>query len=349
MKTILVTGGAGFIGSHTCLALLNSGFDIIVLDSFLNSSNKVFNRIIKLSNIKYADKDKRIMVYKGDIRDESILNKIFKDTESQNKKISCVIHFAGLKSVSESNIFPLGYWDVNVGGTINLLKLMEKFNCYNFVFSSSATVYGKDNINPNENSPKAPINPYGETKLAVESILNNVYRSSPKKWRIIVLRYFNPIGAHHSGLLGEDPFKFSTNVFPDICKVALGKKKEFSIFGNDWPTCDGTGVRDYIHVMDLAEGHIAAMQYLFEHENQIQFFNLGTGIGTSVLELVDIFEKSNSCKVPYKFVGRRNGDAPILVANNELAIAKLKWIPKRDIKLMCKDSWKWCLGNPNGF
>ena len=349
MQTILVTGGTGFIGSHACLALLNSGFDIIVLDSFINSSEKVLDRIFKLSTIHHSDKHKRIKHYKGDVRDSDILQLIFKEAESNSKPICCVIHFAGLKVVSESNLLPLNYWDVNVCGTVNLLKVMEQFNCNNFVFSSSASVYGSNNNNPKENFSKKPINPYGQTKLVVEEILNNLYVASPEKWRIVVLRYFNPIGAHESGLIGEDPSNAMTNIFPDICKVALGKKKYFSIFGNNWPTPDGTGVRDYIHVMDLADGHIAAMKYLFQNENQIEFFNLGTGIGTSVLDLIKTFEKSNSCLVPYKFDDRRMGDVATLVANNQLAITKLNWSPRRNIEDMCVDSWNWHLRNPNGY
>jgi len=349
MQTILVTGGTGFIGSHTCLALLNAGFDIIVLDSFINSSEKVLERIFKLSNIKDSDKSRRIKLYKGDVRDLAILQLIFKEAESQNKPVFCVIHFAGLKVVAQSNFFPLDYWDVNVCGTVNLLKVMEKFHCNNLVFSSSASVYGKNNNNPKENFSTKPINTYGQTKLAVEEILNNIYKASPKKWRIVVLRYFNPIGAHESGLLGEDPSNEITNIFPDICKVALGKKNFFSIFGNNWPTPDGTGVRDYIHVMDLADGHIAAMNYIFENENQIRYFNLGTGIGTSVLDLINAFEKSNSCRVPHKFSDRREGDVASLVANNQLAITKLNWSPRRSIKQMCIDTWNWHLKNPNGY
>ena len=284
MKTILTTGGAGFIGSHTCLVLLNSGFDIVVLDSFINSSDKVLNKVSELANIQDINKSQRIKIYKGDIRDYSLLDSIFREAEANKKPIFCVIHFAGLKSVFESNMKPLNYWDVNVNGTINILKVMERFNCFNFVFSSSAAVYGKNNNNPKEESITKPVNPYGETKLAVETILKNLYFSSPNKWRISILRYFNPIGAHESGLLGEDPNVEASNIFPDICKVALGKKQFFSIYGNDWPTTDGTGIRDYIHIMDLAEGHYEAMQYLFENDPQIIYLNLGTGIGTSVLE-----------------------------------------------------------------
>ncbi len=341
MRTILTTGGNGFIGSHTCLVLLNAGFNIIILDSYLNSSKKTFQKISDLSNIKNLEISKRLKFYKGDIRDSFLLDLIFKEAELNQTPIFCVIHFAGLKSVSESNIKPLNYWEVNVSGTINILNIMDKYNCNNFVYSSSAAVYGGSKSNPNEDSIKKPANPYGETKLAVEHLLQNLYLSSPENWRIAVLRYFNPIGAHESGLLGEDPNIEATNIFPDICKVALGKKEFLNIYGNDWPTPDGTGIRDYVHVMDLADGHFEAMQFLFNNDPQIIHLNLGTGIGTSVLELIHTFEKTNSIKVPYKFSQRRIGDVANLVANNKLALTKLNWMPKRNIKKMCVDSWNW--------
>ena len=349
MNTILITGGTGFIGSHTCVVLLNAGFNLIILDSFINSSEKVIDNICKLANIKDINQTQRLIVYKGDFRNKKILNLIFSEAELKNNNISCVIHFAGLKAVGESNFKPLSYWDVNVSGTINILKVMEQYKCNNFVFSSSAAVYGGLNNNPNEDSITKPENPYGETKLTVEKILRNLYFSSPNKWRIVLLRYFNPIGAHESGLLGEDFNNDANNIFPGICKVALGKKKFFNVFGNDWPTPDGTGVRDYIHVMDLADGHFQAMQYLLRNKPQVVCLNLGTGVGTSVLELIRIFEESNSCKVPYLISNRRIGDVACLIADNKLAISKLNWFPKRDLKKMCQDSWNWNKKNPNGY
>ena len=341
MANILTTGGSGFIGSHTCLVLLNAGFNVVIIDSFLNSSEDVINKLSKLSNIKNLKGSHRLKVYKGDIRDFSTLELIFKEAEDENNPINSVIHFAALKAVGESNEIPLHYWDVNVTGTLNILKVMERFNCNNFVFSSSAAVYGGGNNNPNEDSITNPANPYGETKLAVENILKSLYLSSPNKWKIAVLRYFNPIGAHESGLLGENPKIEASNIFPHICRVALGKKKFLNIYGNDWPTYDGTGVRDYIHVMDLADGHVEAMRYLICNEPQIINLNLGTGIGTSVLELINAFEQANSIKIPYKVSPRRKGDVASLVANNKLAKTKLNWHPKRDLNTMCIDSWNW--------
>ena len=347
MGTILTTGGTGFIGSHTCLVFLNAGFNIVILDSLLNSSEKILQRISQLTNTKNVDVSERLKFYKGDIRDTSLLDQIFREAELNKKPIFGVMHFAGLKAVGESSMIPLDYWEVNVGGTINILKIMDNYNCHNFVFSSSAAIYGGDNNNPKEDSIRKPVNPYGKSKLAVENILNDLYLSSPDKWKVAVLRYFNPIGAHESGLLGEDPNIKATNIFPDICRVASGKKKIFNVYGKDWPTPDGTGIRDYIHVMDLADGHFEAMKYLFENEHQIIYLNLGTGIGTSVLELIRAFEESNSIKVPYKFSERRIGDVPNLVANNNLALSKLNWSPKRNINKMCIDSWNWYMKNLN--
>ncbi len=341
MVNILTTGGSGFIGSHTCLVLLNAGFDVVVVDSFLNSSEKILKKLLNLSNIENHKKTQKLKFYKGDIRNSSTLDLIFREAEADNNPISSVIHFAALKAVGESTKIPLNYWDVNVSGTLNILKVMEKFNCNNFVFSSSAAVYGGYNENPKEDSLTNPANPYGETKLAVEKILNSLYLSSPKKWKIAILRYFNPIGAHESGLLGEDPKIGAGNIFPDICRVALGKKKFLNIYGNDWPTPDGTGIRDYIHVMDLADGHFEAMKFLISNDPQIIRLNLGTGIGTSVLDLINSFEHANSIKVPYKFSPRRDGDVGSLVANNKLATVKLNWFPKRDLNKMCIDSWNW--------
>ncbi len=341
MKTILVTGGSGYIGSHTSLSLLLSGFRVIILDSNINSHQNSLKRIMKIGNDKYLDFEERLFFAKGDIRDERLLDNIFKKANLKGINIDAVIHFAGLKSVKESISNPISYWDNNVKGSINLFKAMANNNCNIIVFSSSATVYGKQPISPiDENSSLNPINPYGETKVAVEKILENIFKGYRKKWGIINLRYFNPIGSHETGLIGENPLNYPNNIFPLICKVALKEIKKFSIFGNDWPTNDGTCIRDYIHVMDLAEAHLSSLNYLFRNDNEFHNLNIGTGKGTSVLELINIFEESNKCNINYEFTDRRVGDTAIVVADNKLALSILDWKPKRNIKSMCKDGWK---------
>ena len=344
---ILVTGGAGFIGSHTCLTLLEKGYEIVVIDSFINSqkeSLKNIRKIIKNDNYIFLE------VIKGDIRDEKVLNKIFVDSKKIQKPIEAVIHFAGLKSVEASVNNSLKYWDANVAGTLNLLKVMKIHNCKTIVFSSSATIYGKNNKNPlKEDAFINPGHPYGRTKAVIEKILEDLNSDSSMGWRIANLRYFNPIGAHPSGLIGESPIGVPSNIFPYITQVAAGILDELSIFGNNWPTIDGTGVRDYIHVLDIAEGHLSALEYLLERKDTLITMNLGTGIGTSVLELINTFEDTNKVKIPYKFTNRREGDLGYVVADNSLAISRLKWIPKRDLRKMCLDGWKWQLSNSNGY
>ena len=342
MKSILLTGGCGFIGSHTCVSLLKSKYNLIVIDSNINSSDLVINKIMKIGKLENIDFSNRLTFIKGDIRNIDLLNNIFLDSINKNLRIEAVIHFAGFKSVSESCKDPLKYWDNNVLGSVTLFKTMIRFNCFNIVYSSSASVYGYNNKGLlTEESELNPCNPYGETKLAVEKILLDIYRSSNKKWRIINLRYFNPIGAHPTGLIGENPLKFADNLFPYICEVAAKKISKLNIFGYDWPTFDGTCIRDYIHVMDLAEAHLYALNFLFKNKSQILNLNIGTGIGTSVLELVNIFIKTNNCKVPIKFVDRRKGDSPFIVAENKLAKNILKWNPTRDLTQMCRDGWQW--------
>ena len=349
MTSILVTGGSGFIGSHTCLLLLEKGYDLVVLDSLINSSKMALDRV---SNI-YSNKTKSnsIKFINGDIRDNSILDNIFKEAQFSNKNISGVIHFAGLKAVGESVTNPLEYWGVNVNGSINLLKVMDEYKCRTLVFSSSATVYakGEKNIKLNEESNIKPSNPYGETKLAIERILFNLSQIPSSNWRIANLRYFNPIGAHFSGLIGENPLGLPNNIFPYINQVALKKLDYINIFGNDWDTYDGTGVRDYIHVMDLAEGHISALEYLFNESRTIINFNLGTGIGTSVLELIETFKKVNDVDLPYKFKDRRPGDVDYVVADNSFVKSTLNWEPTRNLDDMCKDGWNWQKKNPMGY
>ena len=350
MKSIFVTGGAGFIGTHTSLLLLEKGFIVFILDSFVNSSEKSIDKISLILKEKNIDTKGNIFLVKGDIRNQDDIERVFQLSMKLNKRIESVMHFAGLKSVFDSLINPLDYWDNNVVGTINLLKIMEKYNCKNIVFSSSATVY---KVGPkkllNENDTCEPINPYGITKLTIERILNNLYKSQPSKWRIASLRYFNPVGAHESSLMGEDPLNKPNNIYPRITQVAIGKLKEFKIFGTDWPTPDGTAIRDYIHVMDLAEGHLIALNYLLNEKPQILTLNLGTGKGTSVMELIKTFEKVNKIKVEFGFGARREGDNAIVVADNSLAKSILKWTPRRNLEDICRDGWNWQLKNPNGY
>ena len=348
MQTILVTGGCGFIGSHTSYLLVKKGYQVIVIDSNINSSEKV------VENIHLLFKKEKILnnliFIKGDIRDERLLEQIFTNAQKANQPISCVMHFAGLKSVSESLSNPLKYWDMNLSGTISLLRLMDKYECRNIVFSSSATVYATNCSDLlKEISPISPCNPYGRTKIVIESLLKDIYDNTKNTWRIANLRYFNPVGAHESGLLGEDPVGIPNNVFPILNQVAIGKLLKMKIFGNDWPTHDGTGVRDYVHVMDLAEGHIKAMEYLGNNSAQILNLNLGTGKGTSVLELIRIFETVNNVKINYEFTSRRKGDHAVVIADNSLAKNLLDWYPKRNIEDMCKDGWNWQFKNPDGF
>ncbi len=350
MSCILVTGGAGFIGSHTSLLLLQRGYEIFIIDSFINSSRKSLERIKAIGKLSNTDFNEKLHIYEGDLRNKNSITKIFEDAKYMKKKIEGVIHFAGLKAVGESVFNPIKYWDYNLISTINLLDVMDNFSCKKIVFSSSATIYGRGNeFNLYEDTPIKPINPYGKTKATIEDFLTDIFNNPEAKWAIANLRYFNPIGAHPSGLIGENPMGIPNNIFPFITQVALGKLKELSIFGNDWSTPDGTGIRDYIHVMDLAEGHICAMEKLNNFESKIFNINLGTGQGTSVLELVEIFENINKVKVPYVFTNRRKGDYPIVVANNELAKKELNWLPKRNIEDMCKDGWNWQIKNPNGF
>ena len=350
MKSILVTGGSGFIGSHTTLVLLEKGFEIFVIDSFVNSSPKSIEKVSLILNKKDRALKERLHLFKGDLKNQSDIESVFKISQKLGKRIDAVIHFAGLKSVSDSILNPISYWENNVLGTINLLKIMEKYNCRNIVFSSSATVYKANSEKLlNENDITNPINPYGHTKLTIEGILSDLYASNPFQWKIASLRYFNPVGAHESGLIGEDPSGKPNNIYPRITKVAIGEIDEIKIFGSDWPTNDGTGVRDYIHVMDLAEGHLSALNYLFNEKPQILTINLGTGKGTSVLELIKTFENVNNVKIPYSFANRRSGDNAFVVADNSLAKNLLNWSPIRNIEQICMSGWSWQQMNPNGY
>tara|TARA_Y100000589_G_scaffold331513_1_gene385397 strand:+ start:594 stop:1649 length:1056 start_codon:yes stop_codon:yes gene_type:complete len=349
MKSILITGGAGFIGSHTCLSLIKKGYHLYVIDSFINSSHLSLSNVVKILEIDGYNARRFLNIFRGDIKNKSTIRDVFLKSISDKKPIQSIIHFAGLKSVAESVKKPCLYWETNLISSLNLIELMIDFNCLNIVFSSSATVYGLNNKSPiKENGILNPYNPYGKTKLAIENLLNDVFQSN-KRLKVANLRYFNPVGAHPSGFIGEDPKGIPNNIFPIIAKVAIGKSEKLNVFGNDWPTIDGTGIRDYIHVMDLAEGHINMLEFLINNQPQIVNLNLGTGIGTSVLQLINTYEKVNNIKIPFQFVQRRSGDVAELVADNSYAKHLINWSPKKDLKDMCKDSFNWQLKNPFGF
>ena len=346
MKIILVTGGAGFIGSHTCLSLLQKGYEVHVLDSFTNSSRLALSKVKLILKSKGKDLEKNLHILKGDIRKKEDLREVFLNLQKSNK----TFYSAGLKSVRDSVLNPIKYWEFNVKGAINLLQVMYEFNCRTIVFSSSASVYGISNkLFLNEEDPINPVNPYAETKSVIEKFLHNLSINSNECWRIANLRYFNPIGAHSSGLIGEDPNDMPNNIFPLISKVASKKLKELTVFGDDWPTEDGFAVRDYIHVMDLAEGHINALEYLSSNLPQVVNLNVGTGKGISVMQLIERFQTINKVKVPYVIVGRREGDVARLVADNSKIRKLLNWAPRRNIDSMCFDGWKWQQLNPNGY
>ena len=329
---VLVTGGCGYIGSHTCVELLESGYDVIVVDNLSNSKENVIDKIEKITG-------KKVKFYKKDLCNKKDLEEIFK-----KENIEAVIHFAGFKAVGESVKKPLMYYRNNLDSTITLLEVMNEFNCKKIVFSSSATVYGKPEKLPiTEDFPLHTTNPYGTTKLMIEMILNDLYISD-NDWSIAILRYFNPIGAHKSGLIGEDPNGIPNNLMPYIVKVANKELKELSVFGNDYDTVDGTGVRDYIHVVDLAKGHIKAIEKISKDKG-IDTYNLGTGNGYSVLEIVNTFMKVNKIDVPYKIVDRRPGDIDACYASVDKAKKKLKWSAKLDIEEMCRDSFNFVKKN----
>lgn len=328
--SILVTGGTGYIGSHTCVELINAGHDVIVLDNFCNSNVCVADKIKKITN-------KAIKIYPGDIRDFKLLEKIFSENQ-----IEFVIHFAGLKSVSESCEKPLLYFDNNVNGTINLCNIMQKFAVKNLIFSSSATVYGNSSNAPyKEAMPTGQVcNPYGRTKYFIEEILKDIY-ASDKSCNITILRYFNPIGAHESALLGENPLGIPNNLMPYIAQVAANKLPLLTVFGDDYNTPDGTCIRDYIHVVDLANGHLKALEKMQSATGRFDIFNLGTGKGYSVLELINTFEKVSGKKINYKIGSRRAGDLPVVYADTQKAEKELGFKAKFDIEKMCLDSWNW--------
>ena len=349
MKKILVTGGTGFIGSHTCLLLLERGYKVVIVDSLVNSSKKAIKQINKIYRKKNCTNNNILNFYKGDLRDKKFLENIFQEGIISNEPIDGVIHFAGLKSVQESVLNPLAYWDSNVISSLRLLETMDKFLCRNFVFSSSATVYGLwDKEFLDEKLPLFPSNPYGKTKQAIENILIDKFNAS-NDWKIINMRYFNPIGAHCSGMIGEDPKGSPNNLFPILLQVANKEIDYLRIFGDDWETEDGTCVRDYIHVSELAEGHIKALEHLNNSAPKILSFNVGTGLGTSVLDLVNTFENTIKIKIPYKITSRRDGDIKRIVANNFKLKTILGWSPKIKINQMCIDGWRFKKNYPNGY
>jgi UDP-glucose 4-epimerase len=333
---ILVTGGAGYIGSHTVLRLLESGYQVLVLDNLANSSSESLRRVETITGAKAP-------LVVGDIRDADLLNGLLK-----RNKFDAVIHFAGLKSVGESVAKPLDYYENNVSGTQVLLSALQKANVNRFVFSSSATVYGDPQSLPiDESAPTGPTNPYGRSKWLIEFMLQDLATSNPD-WAIGTLRYFNPVGAHESGLIGEDPSGIPNNLLPFVSQVAVGRRNAVSVFGNDYPTIDGTGVRDYIHVLDLADGHLAALDRTLNHKGNFTV-NLGTGTGYSVLELIKAFEKASGRPVPYNIVPRRAGDIASCYADPKLALELMGWQAKRGVETMCDDSWRWQKNNPNGY
>ena len=334
---VLVTGGAGYIGSHTCIELLESGYGVIVIDNLCNSNPKSLERVQQLTG-------KTLKFYEGDVRDEALLRKIFAENE-----IGCCIHFAGLKAVGESVAIPWKYYDNNLNSTLVLTKVMADVGMKNLIFSSSATVYSGDNEMPLRETSRTGncTNPYGWTKYMTEQILSGM-AFADKEWGIVLLRYFNPIGAHKSGLIGEDPRGIPNNLMPYITQVAIGRREFLSVYGNDYDTPDGTGVRDYIHVVDLAKGHVAAVKYL-EQNSGCEVFNLGTGTGYSVLDMVKAFVKVNNVPVPYKIVDRRPGDLATCYADPAKSAAVLGWKAENGLEEMVRDSWNWQSKNPNGF
>ena len=337
MAKILVTGGAGYIGSHTCIELLSAGYEVVVLDNFSNSSGESLARVQALAA-------KKLDFVEGDILDQQILDQIFK-----SHAIDAVIHFAGLKAVGESQKEPLKYFENNISGSISLVKAMERAQVFKLVFSSSATVYDEANVSPlNEDMPTGmPSNNYGYTKLIVEQLLEKL-SATDERWSIALLRYFNPVGAHQSGQIGEDPQGIPNNLMPYVTQVAVGRREKLAIFGNDYDTLDGTGVRDYIHVVDLANAHLCALNNRLNAQG-CRAWNIGTGNGISVKQIRDTFEKVNGVEIPFEYVPRREGDVATSFADNARAVAELGWQPQYGLADMLADSWNWQKQNPNGF
>ena len=334
---ILVTGGAGYIGSHTVVELQNAGYDVVVVDNLCNSSEKSLQRVEKITG-------KKVPFYKADILDREALNAIF-----EKEKIDSCIHFAGLKAVGESVAKPWEYYENNIAGTLTLVDVMRKHGVKNIIFSSSATVYGDPAIIPiTEECPKGQCtNPYGWTKSMLEQILSDIQKADPE-WNVVLLRYFNPIGAHKSGMIGENPNGIPNNLMPYITQVAVGKLKQLNVFGNDYDTPDGTGVRDYIHVVDLAKGHVKAVKKLTDKEG-VSIYNLGTGVGYSVLDVLHAYEKACGKTLKYEIKPRRDGDVAVCYSDSAKAKKELGWVAEKGIEEMCADSWKWQSMNPDGY
>ncbi len=333
---ILVTGGAGYIGSHTCVLLLEAGYEIIVVDNLVNSKEESLRRVEEITG-------KKLTFYKVDLLDRDNLEKVF-----EKHPIQAVIHFAGLKAMGESVMIPLDYFHNNLTGTLVLLKAMKKYNVNNIVFSSTAGIYGEAKTVPiTEEFPLLPLNPYSRSKLMIEDILRDLYHAEPQ-WNIALLRYFNPVGAHPSGRIGEDPKGIPNNLMPYVAQVAVGKHPFVRVWGKDYPTPDGTGIRDYIHVMDLSDGHIKALEKLSEKPGLVTY-NLGTGRGYSVMEVIEAFEKACGHKIPYQIMERRPGDAATSYADPSKANRELNWFAKKNIEEMCADACRWQSQNPNGF
>ena len=337
MKTVLLAGGAGYIGSHTAVELLNSNYNVVVADNYSNSCPEAINRIEEITG-------KKVKAYECDVKDKSLLNKIFDENQ-----IDAVIHFAGLKAVGESVKKPIEYYRNNIDTTLTLLECMREHNVNSIIFSSSATVYGSENPIPYKETMKRGTctNPYGWTKVMMEQNLEDTAKSNPEL-SVVLLRYFNPIGAHKSGLIGEDPQGIPNNLMPYIAQVAVGRRDHLTIFGNDYPTPDGTCRRDYIHVVDLAIGHVKAIDYVLEHKG-VEVFNLGTGVPYSVNDIVNAFEKANGIKIKYEYGPRRDGDLPEFYANSDKALKVLGWKTEKSLEDMCKDTWNWQKNNPNGY
>lgn len=333
---MLVTGGAGYIGSHTCVLLLEAGYEVVVLDNFSNASKESLRRVEEITG-------KQIVLVEGDIRNRDDLETVF-----GSHTIDAVVHFAGLKAVGESVEQPLRYYENNICGTVQLCEVMGEYGCKQIVFSSSATVYGDPHTTPiKEDFPLSATNPYGRSKLIIEEILRDLYVSD-NSWKIVLLRYFNPVGAHASGMIGEDPNGIPNNLMPFIAQTAVGRREKLSVFGDDYDTPDGTGVRDYIHVVDLAEGHLKALEKIGEVDGVLAV-NLGTGKGYSVLDMVKAFEKASGKKVPYEIAPRRSGDIAKCYADPSYAKELLGWEATKGIEEMCEDTWRWQSMNPNGY
>ena len=344
-KSILVTGGSGYIGSHTVVCLIEAGYDVTIVDNYVNSSSESIERVREITGCSYE----RIRVFEVDCCDSVQLEKVFQ----ASPKFQACIHFAGLKAVGESVAKPILYYDVNLGSLTTLIKLLDKYDCHQLVFSSSATVYGSAPVPITENTPTGTgiTNAYGRTKYMIEEILKDFIRSkgSDSDWSVTILRYFNPIGAHSSGRIGEDPNGIPNNLMPFVAQVAVGRRDKLSVFGDDYDTPDGTGVRDYIHVVDLAQGHLAAIHYMEKKDPSYYVFNLGTGQGVSVLQMVTAMEKACGHAIPYEVAPRREGDIATCYADTTLAREELGWVSRKTLDEACADLWKWQSNNPNGY